>query len=103
MIALLWLACTPTDPADARSDRQGTDDPIEDTATESPPLARLDDAAWLRRVSFDLRGVPPTTAELDESDYRSDFEFHRRRNFSADERRWSDLLSLAYTERFVKM
>ncbi len=65
MIVALWLACTSADPEPSAGHR-GTADAIEDTASGSLPRARLDDAAWLRRVSFDLRGVPPTTAELDE-------------------------------------
>ena len=65
MIVALWLACTSADPEPSAGHRS-TSDAIEDTASGSLPRARLDDAAWLRRVSFDLRGVPPTTAELDE-------------------------------------
>lgn len=71
---LLSLACTaPAEYAeiDAADEAEPTD---TGPATEDESDGRMDmDAAWLRRVSMDLRGFPPTEDELDtlESDPES--------------------------------
>lgn len=64
MIAWLLLACSqaPENPKNG--------EPIlhDDTGTVASPVEQLSDEAWLRRVSFDVRGIPPTEAELNELD-----------------------------------
>lgn len=62
MIGWFLLACTGSDPEPTANERAQADG----TAAEVEGTERLDDARWLRRVSFDLRGIPPTEAELSE-------------------------------------
>ena len=63
---LLTLACSV--PAEyAEVEAVDGPEPTDTGATEEDaPTEHMDmDAAWLRRVSIDLRGFPPTEAELD--------------------------------------
>ena len=62
---ILSLACSV--PAEyAEVDAVDVPDPTDTgSAEEDEPVSRMDmDAAWLRRVSMDLRGFPPTEEEL---------------------------------------
>lgn len=58
----MLMACAQTPPGGSRP----SSETVGDTAGAAADVTPLSDAEWLRRVSFDLRGVPPTESELDE-------------------------------------
>jgi len=92
---LLALSCsspakyadeTPVAADDTPPEDSGTPPIDTDTDSDSDSDSRSFDAKWLRRVSYDLRGVPPTADELSELSITPESGADIRDDMFADER-----------------
>jgi len=95
VIVLLLMACAQDPPKESA----GGVGPPHDTAEPTTTVSPLDDAAWLRRVSFDLRGVPPTEAELNELTANPDIAYNLR-DAMMQSTRFEDRMVHLFAERW---